>query len=556
MSEEYDNNVLEHQRIGAYSFEEFLKLAESFHGYAAPGIILGGFMVDLAMKHLPEGDFFDAICETSACLPDAIQLLTPCTYGNGWLRLVDSSRYALSMYEKQSGEGVRVSLDLSLLRAWPEFNCWFFKLKPKKEQDSKRLLNEIKEAGYGVCRLQRINIHPDMLKQKSRGQVNVCPLCGEGFRSHHAAICPACLGDGYFSLSEQQAEGADLQPLKLKARPVELAVGGTALHDMTKIVPGKLKGALFKEGQNITIGDVCRLQTMGKQHVYLQEENQIGPDWVHEDEAAISFAETMKGSGVIACGRPHEGKMDLEAESDGLLVVESEHLNRFNQVPEVMCASLKSHTLVYKGQKIAGTRAIPLYMRKTNFIRAMDILGQTPLFQIRPLKKASVGVLLTGNEVFNGLVEDQFLPIISKKVNRFDCEVVCSETVADDRSMITEAIGRLIQAGADMIVATAGMSVDPDDVTRAGIMDAGATDLIYGAPILPGTMIMLARIGAVQVVGVPACALYFNVTSFDLLLPRLLAEIPITRQDLAQMGHGGFCMQCRQCVFPRCALGR
>jgi len=555
MSKKYDN-VTATPRIGSYSFDEYVRLAESFHGYAAPGIILGGFMVDFALKNLPDGELFDVICETSACLPDAVQILTPCTLGNGWLRVLDYTRYALTVYEKQGGEGVRIAVDSSAVRAWPEFRSWFFKLKPKKDQDTKKLMAEIKEAGYGVCTLQRVEIDPDMLVQKSRGCVEVCPLCNEAFRTHSAKICPACKASLYYRLPDSIDREDDRRLPELRSRAVETSVGFTTLHDMTRIVPGQLKKAEFKEGGTISVGDICRLQRMGKRSLYLREENPVGSDWVHEDKAAVAFAEAMKGDGVTIGGSPVEGRVNLEAAVDGLMTVEVEWLNRFNRVPDVMCSSLKRFTQVTRGQSIGATRAIPLFLSRENFLRAMDVMNEGPLFKVLPMRKATVGIIVTGNEIFKGLVQDQFIPIIREKLNRFDCRVIAGEIVRDDRTQISEVVKRVMEAGADMIVVTAGMSVDPDDVTRQAIMDAGATDIVYGAPILPGAMTLLARIGKVQVVGVPACALYFKITSFDMLLPRLLAGLDITRDDLARMGHGAFCMNCEKCVFPKCPVGR
>lgn len=171
------------------------------------------------------------------------------------------------------------------------------------------------------------------------------------------------------------------------------------------------------------------------------------------------------------------------------------------------------------------------------------------------MRKARVGILVTGSEVFQGLVEDRFIPIIGAKVKDFGCRVAKAVIVPDDRNAIRDGVEELIQCGTDLLITTAGLSVDPDDVTRRGLTDAGATDILYGMPVLPGTMALLARIGSVQVLGVPACALYFKTTSFDLLFPRLLAGLEITRRDLAKLGHGSFCLECKACTFPKCPFG-
>ena len=209
-----------------------------------------------------------------------------------------------------------------------------------------------------------------------------------------------------------------------------------------------------------------------------------------------------------------------------------------------------------QGRPLGATRAIPLFLPRADFLKALAVLEAGPLFTVLPLRRPRAGVLVTGTEVFLGLVEDKFIPIITAKVEKFQGQVVKSLIVPDDRGAIRRGVRDLLDAGIDLLVTTAGLSVDPDDVTRQGLMEAGATDLSYGAPILPGAMTLLARIGPVQVMGVPACALYFKTTSFDLLLPRLLAGRFPSRRDLAKLGHGAFCLECKTCTFPKCPFGK
>ncbi len=178
--------------IGTYSYEEYVQLVTSFHGSLAPGLLIGGFMVDYALKNLPEGEFFDSICETQSCLPDAVQLLTPCTIGNGWLKVFDFGKFAITLYEKNSGEGVRVYLDKDKLKNWSEVNSWFFKMKPKKEQDSDLLIGQIKEAGHSIFSLQKVKVEPDQLTREKAGPSSVCPVCGESYPSKHGDKCRNC----------------------------------------------------------------------------------------------------------------------------------------------------------------------------------------------------------------------------------------------------------------------------------------------------------------------------------------------------------------------------
>ncbi|WP_291320257.1 molybdopterin-binding protein, partial [Desulfonatronospira sp.] len=225
-------------------------------------------------------------------------------------------------------------------------------------------------------------------------------------------------------------------------------------------------------------------------------------------------------------------------------------------VPQVMCASRQSYMLVKKDSVIAGTRAIPLYLPRSNFNKAVQVLNQGPLFKVLPLMQKKVGLLITGTEVFEGIIQDRFEPIIRDKVQKLGSEVTRSIICPDDKEEIKSCLTRLLDSGCNMVITTAGLSVDPDDVTRKAIQEAGAGEMLYGAPILPGAMTMLCWIDSVPVMGVPACALYFKTTSFDLLLPRILAGLKVTRLDLAQMADGSLCLSCKACTYPKCPFGK
>jgi formylmethanofuran dehydrogenase subunit E len=541
--------------IGRYSFQEYRDLVQSFHGYPAPGVLIGGYMVAAAQSRLPAGILYDAVCETRSCLPDAIQLLTPCSVGNGWLRVMHFGRYALSLYNKYTGEGWRVYIDPNKLDVWPEIKTWLFKFKSKKEQDSPQLFREIEAAGDSFCSFTKIQMQPQFLIRRSTGTITVCPQCREAYPAADGSLCRACQGEAPYLLPASEAflPAPDLPPL-IKV-PAEKAVGHLALHDMTQIIPGESKGPAFYHGQEIQVGDLCQLHRMGRYHIYVADRQADLEDWVHEDEAALAFARGLAGPGVNFSGPAREGKINLRAERDGLLVVHRERLLQFNLMPEVICASRQSFRLIREGQVIAGTRAIPLFLAKQYFQRALAILEAGPVFEVRPLRRASVGILVTGTEVFRGLIQDQFAPIIQAKVEQLGSRVLDVMIAPDDREAIRQGVTDLLAKGIDLLVTTAGLSVDPDDVTRQGLIDAGAENLLYGVPVTPGAMTLLARIGKVQVIGVPACALHFKQTSFDLLLPRLLAGLAITREDLAAMGDGGICLECPTCTFPKCTFG-
>lgn len=545
--------------IGPHSYEEFLEIVRDFHGSVAPGIIAGGFMIDLALKNLPEGEFFDAISETQSCLPDAIQLLTPCTVGNGWLRIINIGRYAITLFEKYTGAGVRVSLDLSRLEEWSEIKAWYMKLKPKHQQDKELLLDQFREAGSDIYKLEHVRVSPQLLGKQKKGEIVLCPFCGEPFRSDREGACAFCLGDEKYLVSDDdtpdiQKEIQALPPLKRV--PVDEAVGCVLIHDMTRIIPGREKGPAFRRHHVVTSSDVAILKQMGKGHVFVDDGKISGEDWIHEDDVAPAFARAMAGEGVTFDERPAEGKITFRAVIAGLFTVDRLLLERFNMLPGVMCASRCSYATVQKGENLAATRAIPLYLAAEDFRRATTLLGDNPLFHVLPLQRARVGIIITGTEIAQGLVDDNFTSIITKKIESYDSKVIENVIVPDSRGAVCDGIKKLLDAGSNLIVATGGLSVDPDDVTMAGLLDAGLTDLLYGAPILSGAMTLLGRIGTVRVIGVPAGALFFRATSFDLLLPRLLANLEITRKDLARMAHGGYCLNCEVCTFPCCPFGK
>jgi molybdenum cofactor synthesis domain-containing protein len=293
---------------------------------------------------------------------------------------------------------------------------------------------------------------------------------------------------------------------------------------------------------------------MGKNHLYAID---LDEDEIHEDQAAAILAAALAGEGIIWKDEPREGKIKLLAEKDGLFRVDTAALAAFNMVDEVMCATLHNHTIVKKGELVAATRAIPLIMKRTPIERAAAIARQNgAMLSIRPIRKAKVGLIITGSEVFNGLIEDRFAPVLSQKVKALGSEVAGVSFVPDEPDMIRKAIRSHLDRGCDLLMLSGGMSVDPDDVTRQGIRSAGATEMHYGASVLPGAMFLVAYVGDVPLLGVPACGLFHRITVLDLILPRILAGEKIGKAELAFLGHGGLCKDCEECTFPHCPFGK
>jgi molybdopterin biosynthesis enzyme len=283
----------------------------------------------------------------------------------------------------------------------------------------------------------------------------------------------------------------------------------------------------------------------------------LEPGEVHEDDAALRLAEALSGNGVSFDPHPSEGKIQLKASRRGLLKIDVAALTRINLVSDISCSSRHTNALVEQGDVVAAVRAIPLIIDEENLKEAEAIAFETDNFvSVEPFMTPDTGIVITGSEVFSGLIDDKFAPIIRKKLQSFDCGIMGITFAPDDKERIVSEINKFLLKGAEMIVVAGGMSVDPDDITRVAIADAGAQGVVYGTPVLPGAMFLVGRYGSVPVLGLPACVLFFRATVLDLILPRVLAGESITREDLAAMAHGGMCLECEQCHFPRCSFGK
>lgn len=381
-----------------------------------------------------------------------------------------------------------------------------------------------------------------------------------------------------------------------KTIPVEKAVGMVLAHDITEIRQGEFKGRAFKKGHVIREEDVCHLQRLGKERLFVLN---ITRDEMHEDDAAYQLANALMGEGVEIQGEPKEGKINIIASRDGLLKIDAERLKAFNMLGEVMCATLHSNTLVRKGQLVAGTRAIPLVVKKAVVAEAVRIAKggrvklrtletlSTGVIEVKELRRPRAGVVITGNEIYYGRIKDAFAPIIKRKIEQFNGDIVGIYYAPDDASYIEARLRELIEAGADLLITTGGMSVDPDDVTRFAIRNLGVKEIYYGSAVLPGAMFLVAYLEEsevnsqhsggnkgkdiydidnsklktqnskpVPVIGIPACGVYHKTTIFDLVLPRLLAGEYIDREELSEMGHGGLCLNCKECRYPVCPFGK
>lgn len=254
---------------------------------------------------------------------------------------------------------------------------------------------------------------------------------------------------------------------------------------------------------------------------------------------------------------PSEGKIELIADCDGVLKVDSAGLRRVNSLGEMMIATRHGNFPVKKGDKLAGTRIIPLVIEQEKMDRAKEAAGKTPLLQVLPYQKRKAGIVTTGSEVYYHRIEDTFTPVLIEKLQAYGVEIGGHEVCNDDHEMITAAIKKLLAEGCNLILCTGGMSVDPDDRTPLAIKNTGANIISYGAPVLPGAMFLLSYYEeAIPILGLPGCVMYAKKTIFDLVLPRLLCGELLTAKDLSVLGEGGLCLNCPVCTFPNCGFGK
>lgn len=339
----------------------------------------------------------------------------------------------------------------------------------------------------------------------------------------------------------------------MKCIKTENAVGQVLCHDITQIIRGVTKGPVFRKGHIVTAEDTPVLLSVGKENVYVWETDET---MLHEDEGAAVLRDLTLGPNMHAT-EPKEGKIELIADCDGLLTIDRTRLLALNSLGEMMIASRHGGFSVQKGDKLAGMRVIPLVIAKEKMEEAKRVAAGAPVFQIHPFTKKKAGLITTGNEVFYGRIEDTFSPVIEKKLGAFGAAVEMHVILADDPAEITAVIKDMLNKEMDMVLCTGGMSVDPDDRTPAAIRNTGTRIVSYGAPVLPGAMFLLSYTDDNRpVVGLPGCVMYAKRTIFDLVLPSLMAGVPVTAADLSRMGEGGLCLDCPVCTFPNCGFGK
>ncbi|HEX3015674.1 MAG TPA: molybdopterin-binding protein [Desulfobacteria bacterium] len=338
----------------------------------------------------------------------------------------------------------------------------------------------------------------------------------------------------------------------MKKVRTEDAVGFVLCHDITKIVPGEFKGRAFKKGHIVRPEDVPELLKLGKDHLYVWEQ---GAGTVHEDDAANRLALAVAGTNLEQSA-VSEGKINLSASVSGLLKVDRVLLEKVNSIEQVVLATRHNNILVQKGDVVAGTRVIPLVIDEQKICAVERICQGKPVLKVKNLQRVRAGLVTTGNEVYHGRITDKFGPVLKRKLAALGSAIAGQVFVPDDIDAIKQATLDFIGQGVDMVLLSGGMSVDPDDLTPGAIKATGAQIIGYGAPVLPGSMFLLAYLGEVPIIGLPGCVMYCNSTVFDLVLPRILAGERLTRSDLVALAYGGLCQQCPECRYPACSFGK
>ena len=337
----------------------------------------------------------------------------------------------------------------------------------------------------------------------------------------------------------------------MKKVSVENAVGMVLCHDMTQIIPGEYKDAKFRKGHVIVKDDIPVLLSMGKKHIFVYE---LDEKMLHENDAAkvlcdICISENLTMSDV------KEGKIMLKSKIKGYLSIDKERLKKANMHNDIVISTIKNGN-IEEGESVAGMRVIPLVIEKTKLDDVKLAVGNEPLIKVYPYKIKKFGIVVTGSEVQDKIIEDKFSPVVENKLKKFGVNLIDKIYSGDNKEKIVESIKDLKDIGAELICCTGGMSVDPDDMTPSAIIESGAKVVTYGAPFLPGAMMMLSYFDDdTPIIGLPGCVMYASTTIFDVLLPKILAKLKWTKEEIIELGYGGLCKQCKTCNFPNCSFG-
>ena len=338
----------------------------------------------------------------------------------------------------------------------------------------------------------------------------------------------------------------------IKKIKTEEAIGYPLLHDITGIMPDGFKGVLFKRNHIIKDEDIETLKDIGKEHIYVGE---LEENEVHEEDAISELIPYLFGENIKS-SKPSEGKINLTSTIDGLFLINSKALYNLNSIGDYTLATIPNYYKVKENQKLVGARIVPLWTDRQRVEKAKEICKENfPLFEVKEFKSLKIGIIITGDEVFYGRIEDKFERVLRNKFSEYKSEILDVKFCPDDLEKIQEALNYYMDKNADLVIFTGGMSVDPDDLTPTAIRKSGADVLFQGVPIQPGNMLTVGKLKNAYLVGVPGASIKSPVTSFDILLPRIFAGVEINKEDFIKMGEGGLCQNCQVCTYPVCYFG-
>lgn len=337
----------------------------------------------------------------------------------------------------------------------------------------------------------------------------------------------------------------------MKKVKVQDAIGMTLCHDITAMVDG-FKGAAFKRGHVITQEDIPKLLDIGKQHVFIWEEN---AGEIHEEDAARRLSQMTTVDGAHY-GSVSEGKIQLFADQDGMFRVDKALLAAVNRIGDITITTLPDHYPVKAGDRLASMRIVPLVTEERQIAEAEALCAGKQLYDLRPFKPLKVGIIITGSEIYHGRIKDKFERVARAKLAHYPAEILGVHVCDDELDMIVGAGRTLLAEGAELLIFSGGMSVDPDDLTPSAIREMGAEIVSYGVPSQPGNMTLVAYLDQAALLGVPGAAISRPTTMFDVLLPQIFCGDPLTKDDLIRLGEGGLCQMCDNCHFPNCTFGR
>lgn len=321
----------------------------------------------------------------------------------------------------------------------------------------------------------------------------------------------------------------------IKKIRVEDAIGLPLLHDLTAIMEDGFKGVKFKRGHIVKEADIEELKNIGKDHIYVGEleENQV-----HEEDAISAIGPLLAGSN-IEISEVSEGKINLSSKEEGLFIIKRKLLRAINEIGDYTITCKKSYIRVEPHDKLVGARIVPLWTDKWQVEKAKEILNAGPVFELKEFKKLKVGCIITGDEVYYGRIKDAFRPVLEEKLSHFETQILGFEFLPDDEERLVETYKKFKEAGADLVIFTGGMSVDPDDITPRAIRKTGAEIIVQGIPMQPGNMLMVAKDDKTYLMGVSGASIHSKITSFDFFLPRIFAGLDLKKEDFLEMAEGG-----------------